>query len=735
MATMILQAVGSLLGPIGGAIGAVVGRTIDGAIMGGGKHEGPRLKELKVTTSSYGQPIARHHGRMRAAGTIIWATDLVEHKDTKGGKKGQPSYTSYSYTTSFAVALSSRPILAVGRIWADGNLLRGEAGDLKAAGAIRVHTGHGDQAPDPLISATEGEAMCPAFRDCAYIVFEDLALGDFGNRIPALTFEIVADEGAVSLGDLVDPLGAPAQASGVLAQVAGFANEGGPLASTLAAVDTLIPLSCDAGGERLTIMPVSPADHGEVPVLPDSVRGWDEGDEASPRPDDDRGERRQRDDALRVRPDALRYYDVARDYQPGVQRPAGRSAPGRTATIEFPGALAADDARALADEAARRSGWRRDTVRWRVAALDPAHAPGSRVRIPGRTGIWRIEGWEWRSRGVELELTRMSPRPLASPAGDAGTLPPPADLAPAPTALMVFEAPPAGSEPGGAVRFAAASARGPGSWAGAALFLDRAGELVSLGGTGRERATMGVLAIALGSASAMLFEPSGALEIDLTDPSGDFAEASLVALSAGANRLLVGGEVIQFSAAEELAAGRWRLSGLLRGRGGTEPAAFAGHPSGTPAVLLDSALIALDPALVPGDAGTMLAAIGAGDAEPVYATLANPGLGSRPPSPVHPRAQASMEEGLSLAWTRRARGAWSWADEVDVPLVEDTESYRVGLGPVAAPIAQWLVAEPRLIIPAAEYSALAAAHPGADVWVRQIGRSAQSDALFLHTLR
>ena len=68
--------------------------------------QAPTASELKVTTSSYGQPIARHHGRMRAAGTIIWATDLVEHKDKKGGKKGQPSYTSYSYTTSFAVALS-----------------------------------------------------------------------------------------------------------------------------------------------------------------------------------------------------------------------------------------------------------------------------------------------------------------------------------------------------------------------------------------------------------------------------------------------------------------------------------------------------------------------------------------------------------------------------------------------------------------------------------------------------
>ena len=37
-------------------------------------------------------------------------------------------------------------------------------------------------------------------------VFEDLQLADFGNRIPALTFEIFADEGEVTLAELLDPL-------------------------------------------------------------------------------------------------------------------------------------------------------------------------------------------------------------------------------------------------------------------------------------------------------------------------------------------------------------------------------------------------------------------------------------------------------------------------------------------------------------------------------------------------
>ena len=205
MATLILSAVGTAIGgPVGGAIGAVIGQKIDAAVFAPKGREGPRLTELAITTSSYGTPIPRQFGRMRVAGSIIWANDLAEHKTKQGGGKGKASTTAYSYTASFAVALSSRPILSVGRIWADGNLLRGSAGDLKTAGTFRVHPGTGDQPADPLIAAAESAAQCPAFRGLAYAVFEDLELGDFGNRIPALSFEVFADEAALSLSDVFD---------------------------------------------------------------------------------------------------------------------------------------------------------------------------------------------------------------------------------------------------------------------------------------------------------------------------------------------------------------------------------------------------------------------------------------------------------------------------------------------------------------------------------------------------
>src|SRR5687768_6144543 len=133
MATVVLTVAGTLIGgPVGGAIGGMVGNVIDREILFRPKgREGPRLQELRVQTSSYGTQIPRIFGTMRVAGSVIWATDLQEHRSTQGSK-GRPDTTSYAYSASFAVALSGRPIREVRRIWAEGKLLRGAAGDLKS---------------------------------------------------------------------------------------------------------------------------------------------------------------------------------------------------------------------------------------------------------------------------------------------------------------------------------------------------------------------------------------------------------------------------------------------------------------------------------------------------------------------------------------------------------------------------------------------------------------------------
>lgn len=131
MATIALSVIGGALagplGPLGAAVGSLAGSWIDRAWLSGGKdREGPRLDDLSVQSADYGAPLARHYGTVRSSGPVIWSSELRETAHTTGGgKRSGGRTTSYSYSASFAVVISGRPIDGVGRIWADGKLLRG----------------------------------------------------------------------------------------------------------------------------------------------------------------------------------------------------------------------------------------------------------------------------------------------------------------------------------------------------------------------------------------------------------------------------------------------------------------------------------------------------------------------------------------------------------------------------------------------------------------------------------
>ena len=728
MATLIFTALGTIIGgPIGGVIGALAGRQIDSAIFGGGGggREGPRLKELSVTTSSYGTPIARHHGRMRVAGSIIWSTDLIEHKDTQGGGKGRPSVTTYTYSASFAVALASRPLKSIGRIWADGNLLRGAAGDLKVGGKMRFYPGAGNQRADPLMEAAEAQGLCPAYRDLAYVVFEDLQLADFGNRIPALTFEVIAGDETISLGSLVDGAVDKVDGPTVLDGVSGVSCEG-PLADLLRTLDPVFPIDCDVSGTRLTLGP--PQDSAGL-VLPEpSVAVADDSFGAKD------GFARKRSATGETPPGMIRYYDIARDFQPGLQRASGRPLPGQPSSIELPIALEAGKARTLVDMAVNRASWSRQSLSWRTSEVDPLIRPGSTVRVPGQAGLWRVVEWEWREGGVELGLIRHTgPNGLGGqrPPTDPGRSLSPPDLPSGTTLLAAFDLPWDGTGAiGDPTIYVAASSDSPG-WTGAALYMDPGdGQLVPAGTTGRTRAVIGQALSALEPANPTLFDRSSTVDIQLAAPDLVLSDASLSSLASGTNRALLGREIVQFVSAVPLGPGIWRLSGFHRGLGGTESAA-ASHGLNETFVLLNGEATAIGNTALASAPNARVAATGLGDAEPAYAVVQNRGIGHRPPCPVHPWHGTNVDGSLSLRWTRRARGAWIWQNLVDAPLNEEAESYEVLAGPVDAPVAAWTTSTPNLTLSATQLAAVTAALPHAALSVRQRGSQAVSETLFL----
>lgn len=173
----------------GWAIGGMVGSVIDPPKI----PDGPRLDDLSVQVSTYGQHIARRFGTVRITGNVIWATPLIETASESGGKGGS-SQTTYSYSCSFAVALCEGPATGVSRIWADGKLIY----DIRpsntgnqigfTATSFVVYPGTETQDVDPTIEAYMGDT--PAYRGLVYVVFTELQLARYGNRIPNLSFEV-----------------------------------------------------------------------------------------------------------------------------------------------------------------------------------------------------------------------------------------------------------------------------------------------------------------------------------------------------------------------------------------------------------------------------------------------------------------------------------------------------------------------------------------------------------------
>ena len=194
-------------------------------------------------------------------------------------------------------------------------------------------------------------------------------------------------------------------------------------------------------------------------------------------------------------------------------------------------------------------------------------------------------------------------------------------------------------------------------------------------------ATMGTLVCALAPGVTGRFDWSQALIVDLA--YGELSSAAEISVLNGANRLAVrsvGGvwEILSFLQAEEIAAGRWRLGGLLRGLAGTEDAMVLGIIEGAAVVLLDEAVKPLG--LRSDEAGLSLnwIAEAAGSLAMAGPFVFAGGLRAATPlAPVHLRCRRTDAGDTVISWTRRGRdNADSWTG-ADIPLDEPFERYRV----------------------------------------------------------
>lgn len=674
MATLVLTAVGAAVaGPIGAAIGAIAGQQIDARLFAPKARHGPRLGDLAVQTSSYGSAIPKLFGTMRVAGTVIWATDLQEHRSRSGGGKGRPETVEYSYSASFAVALSGRPIRAVKRIWADGKLLRGAAGDFKAETKFRLYLGGEDQEADPLIAAAEGIDETPAYRGIAYAMFEDLELADFGNRVPSLTFEVEADAGAVALGAIAETVSEGSISAGATPELAGYAASGDSVRGAIEALADLVSLSLVERQSGLLITsetePVVPIEAAELGAAGAGGAGG-------------RLEVARRAAGAVPGEVSIVYHDPARDYQSGLQRAVRPGATSRTEQRALPAVIAADGAKGLAEyrlaalwagraTAKLHLGWRRSGLR-----------PGTLVRIAGEAGLWKVRRWTLDRMVASLDLVRVQGGALPAPS-DAHSGRPLAepDLVHGPTTIHLLDLPLHGEQPAERPQLLVAAAGVEAGWRRATLMasFDGGASWQPAGATAAP-AVMGQAVTLLPAAGSALFDLAGAVEVELLSEAMWLEGRSDAALAGGANLALLGNELVQFGTVEALGGRRFRLSRLLRGRRGKEWAA-AGHVPGERFVLIEApSLAVIEPPVAVLGGEARLLAVGIGDPEGGAETAcAIDGAALLPPSPVHLRAERLAGGDLRIDWVRRSRSGWAWLSGSDTPLAEERERYRVRL--------------------------------------------------------
>ena len=689
MATLILGTVGRVFGgPIGGLIGTAVGSLVDSRIFSSGRAREPaRMSNPAVQSATYGEPIPIISGRMRTAGNLIWTRGIIETAAAAGGGKRSGATTNYIYSASFAVGLAARAIIGVGRIWADGRLVRGAGGGFVTPIVMRLHTGGANQLVDPLIAAAEGVDGTPAYRGLAYAVFEDLPVADYGNRIPNLTFEIIADDGAIDAGVAIAAIAAAAGYAGLTVS-GGFPAMTGHIAGRVASLaDALAPL--------ISIADVSVQSHDGLAVTGNGGVAIDVpgGAGDAHRPGDNRPAERVRRLAAESVAGTLElsFYDVSRDYQPGLQRvrqPGAAPVDGRAIAA----AMTPVEAKALAAQllATAQAARARATLRlaWRHVGL----VPGTLVRVGGSAEVWRVREARFENFIVHLDLERIPALRAASDpaaalrAGRVATLGRAADggrslaVAAVPagaTELLVLDLPGLAGEMPVASRLWIAGTGAGAGWrrAGVAISRDDGASYATLGVL-EGGSVIGTALTVLGDSGCAGWDRFSSVEVEVRSERDWLEGMSPAAVLAGGNLALLGDELFQFSGAQALGPRRFRLHGLLRGRRGTEVAATR-HRVGERFVLIDpQRMLAIEAPLEMLGRTGRVKAIGAGDADTEAVMFAVGAAALRPLAPVHLAARRVAGD-LVVSWVRRSRAGFGWTDFVDAPLGEASEAYSI----------------------------------------------------------
>lgn len=386
----------------------------------------------------------------------------------------------------------------------------------------------------------------------------------------------------------------------------------------------------------------------------------------------------------------LAFADPDQDYARATassRRLAGASR--GTRHVEVAAVIRREEAGRLADVALHDAWMGREAIELSVRPNCLGLEVGDIVLLPSQTGTthWRIE----RIRDAEvraLAARAVEPRLFDAAARLPAAPPRPLPRLPGRPLVQVIDWPVATGDPAPLQSLAVSASPWPGRMA---VWRSVDGATFDLLAAVEAPATMGALRQALPAGPLWRFDDAASLLVEAF--GGDFPAGSDVEALGGRRVVGILGadglwEILAYARADLVAASTWRLSRLVRGLGGSEAAASRQAPAGSRVVLLDQAVVTL--AAGASEIGRQwtyrVVPAGRDVADPamVQFTAAPGALALRPLAPVRAVARRGAE-GVAIAAIRRGRtDADAW-EPVDIPLGEETASFRCEIATPAGP--------------------------------------------------
>lgn len=387
---------------------------------------------------------------------------------------------------------------------------------------------------------------------------------------------------------------------------------------------------------------------------------------------------------------AISYINPSFDYQTGTeiaQRQVTSSALDQT--LDLPIATDANSAAKIAQIALYDAWNERNARTAQVSRKFVFVSPGDGVTIEYPQGIntlWRVTkctdtGTLLQWSVVPADASIYTQPAIAGGTGTAGAGQTVAALPP-PTQMQIIDGPilqDADDNPGPYVALAGVASGYPGG----SLYSGNDVNSMQPRGAVQNEAVMGYAETALGNWSAGTVDETNLVTVNVGHFTLNACTRDAM-LNNGVNVAAIGAngrwEIIQFYIVNSLGGGRYILSGLLRGRRGSDWATGL-HQANDRFVMLALAGT-LRPATSYGEIGLLktyeAVTIGRDMTSAVSAQYANTAEGLKPYSPTVPRWSKDASNNVTITWARRTRYSENWLMGI-VPLGESSEAYSIDL--------------------------------------------------------